>query len=94
MTIYKKETFPAPACPGGYPEYQLEEIFDEETMARFTKWMYGQTMMLCDGRSYNHSTKQYEDNECTGNAHGGVAYKYDVHRFLGFLGKHHQELWD
>lgn len=91
---YKKETFPKPECPFGYPWYQLEEIFDEETFERFSKWMNGQTMSICEGRKFNHETMEHEPDACAGNAHGGVAYKYDVHRFLGFLGKYHQDLWD
>lgn len=94
MTKYTKETFPASLCPGGYPLYQLEEVFGEEVFNEFNKWMIGQTMMLCEGRKYNHETKQYQRDECFGKAHGGVAYQYDVYRFLGFLGKYHQELWD
>lgn len=91
---YDQETFPKQACPDGYSWDQLEEILDDETFAEFGRWMRGQTCMICQGRRYNHDTKQYEPDECSDNPHGGVAYTYDVHRFLGFLGEYHKALWD
>lgn len=91
---YKKETFPEPQCPDGYPWTQLEDAFDEDTFKEFRHWMGGQTMSICEGRKYNHDTNQYEPDECAGSPHGAVAYRYDVFRFLGFLGRYHKELWD
>lgn len=92
MKRYTKSTFPAPDCCGGYSWTYLEEIMDPDTFAEFSKWMNGQTCMICEGRKYNHETKQYEPDECADNPHGGVAYRWDVHRFLGIVpGK---EIWD
>lgn len=82
---------PEPLCSGGYPWYQVEEILDDETFAAFSKWMNGQTMMLCEGRRYNYETKEYEV-DCDGVSHGGVVYAWDLKRFLGIVpGK---EIWD
>jgi len=94
METYNEETFPKPDCPSGYSWSFLEEILDEETFEQFGKWMSGQTMTLCEGRRYDHEAKEYRADECAGNPHGGVAYQYDLHRFLGFLGRYHQNLWD
>lgn len=46
--------------------------------------MNGQTMMLCDGRRYNHDAREYEV-ACGGVAHGVVVYPWDVERFLAGL---------
>lgn len=85
-------SFPEPECPGGYPWSQLERIMEPELFAEFSKWMNGQTCMICDGRRYSYEDKQYYPDECADNPHGGVAYKWDVHRFLEIIpGK---EIWD
>lgn len=91
---YDHKTFPHPVCPGGYPWGQIEQILDEETFREFKFWMSGQTMMLCDGRKYNHELRVYETDECAETPHGGVVYPYDLHRFLGFLGEQQYRVWD
>lgn len=91
---YKVETFPKPDCPSGYSWDLIEEILDEVTLKEFHRWMNGQTMTICEGRRYNHELRKYERDECEYNPHGAVVYSYDLHRFLGFLGKYHQQLWD
>lgn len=84
--------FPDPNCPSGYSWDYLEEIMTEETFKSFGRWMNGQTCTICDGRVYNHSTKEYQPSECASDPHGGVAYRWDVERFLGIVpGK---EIWD
>jgi hypothetical protein len=85
-------SFPEPECPGGYPWSQLEEVMDAELFAEFSHWMRGQTCMICDGRRYSHEDKCYYPDHCADNPHGGVAYKWDVHRFLELIpGK---DIWD
>lgn len=69
-----------PACEGGYTRAQVERIMGDR-LAAFDKWMNGQTMMLCEGRKYNHDTEQYE-TACGGTAHGGIVYTWDLERFL------------
>jgi hypothetical protein len=39
-------------------------------------------MTLCEGRRYNHETKEYEPDDCAANPHGTVIYYHDVARFL------------
>jgi len=43
-----------PSCPSGYTASDLEEVFGDRLPA-FNKWMFGQTMMICDGRSYRYN---------------------------------------
>jgi hypothetical protein len=48
----------------------------------FNRWMTGQTVGVCDGRSYNHATREYEI-ACGGIEHGMVTYGVDLQCFLG-----------
>lgn len=86
--------FPGPDCESGYSWDYLEEIMDHETFVTFSRWMNGQTCTICDGRRYNHGTREYEPTECAANPHGGVAYTWDVERFLGIHGQAAKDLWD
>lgn len=74
---------PKPECVGGYPFNQVVEILRENNrdLTEFDHWMRGQTRMLCEGRRYNHETKEYQ-TECGGVAHGGIVYPWDMERFL------------
>lgn len=72
---------PAPECVGGYTNRQIEEIVGTARLDQFWHWMRGQTMMLCEGKKYNHDTKQYEE-ACGGVAHGGIVYACDLRGFL------------
>lgn len=69
-----------PECNWGYTTSQLEEILGDR-FEEFGKFMVGQTMTLCEGRKYNHETKEYEES-CGGVAHGGVVYPWDLDNFL------------
>lgn len=81
---------PSPDCEGGYTIEQVETIMGVRA-DEFRHWMRGQTMMLCEGRSYSHETKEYYES-CGGVAHGPVVYRWDLERFLGIVpGK---EIWD
>lgn len=77
--------FPEPDCEMGFSWKYLEEIMDAQTFAKFTYWMRGQTCSICTGTSYNHEAKVYEDSPCVASPHGGVAYSWDVKRFLGII---------
>lgn len=82
---------PEPLCEGGYPWPQVEQILDAETLSAFREWMSGQTMMLCQGRAYDHESKQYHE-ACGGIPHGGVVYAWDLKRYLGVIAG--REIWD
>lgn len=73
---------PEPNCRYGYDLDQINEMFPGERGEDFKKWIYGQTISLCEGRSYNHDTKEYEPNKCSDNPHGPVIYKWDVERYV------------
>jgi hypothetical protein len=78
------------SCPNGYSAEDIRELFiaiyGEEAVAlvteRFRKFMEGQTMMLCEGRSYNHGAGEYEPSPCAAHPHGPVCYTDDVYRFV------------
>ncbi len=72
---------PDPECEGGYPWSQIDAIFDVDTVKRLEKFMAGQTMMICEGRRYNHETGGYRE-ACGGVPHGGVVYSWDLQRFV------------
>jgi len=78
-----KTTIPAPDCESGYTYNQLLEILGDD-LPNFNQWMRGQTMALCEGRRYNHETKEYTP-KCGGVAHGGVVYPWDLARYLDGL---------
>lgn len=71
--------FPEPNCTYGYSFDLLEETLGAETFESLMDWMHGQTLMLCDGRRYDHETESYTE---THDAHGPVVYTGDVRRFL------------
>lgn len=72
------------AAPG-YPVSQLESELTVEELEDLTKWMYGQTSVICNGRKYNHMTREYEPSECSEHAHGEVYFSWDVSRWLNQL---------
>ncbi len=85
---------PPGECERGYTLRQVEELVSGERggMERFTQWFAGQTSAICEGRTYNHDTKEHEVS-CGGVAHGLVIYRHDVARYLRFrAGK--AVLWD
>jgi hypothetical protein len=71
--------FPEPDCDSGYSFDLLEEVLGDARFAELMDWMRGQTLMLCDGRRYDHDTQEYYE---TGHAHGPVVYTWDVQNFL------------
>lgn len=83
---------PSPDCGAGYTIEQVETIMGAR-IDEFNRWMNGQTMCLCEGRRYDHTTREYKiDEVCAGVAHGPVVYAWDLKRFLEVIpGK---EIWD
>jgi hypothetical protein len=57
----------------------LREYMTPQQLVAFYKWMTGQTVAHCDGRSYDHDAQTYRD-DC--GRHGAVYYRHDVARFL------------
>lgn len=77
---------PKPSCPRGYTNEDLRRILQPEShYERFKKWMIGQTMGICDGRSYSHSQGKYVPSLCFQYPHGTIVYAQDLKRFLGGL---------
>ncbi len=85
IAFRNKLGLPVPSCSYGYTIAQLNEIFGNN-IDTFNNWMYGQTVMLCEGTRYNHDTKSYEPSEC-GEAHGPIVYSWDVMRYVASRGK-------
>lgn len=75
-------TLPNPECPLGFPETQLIDFMTDLQLRDFHAWMYGQTFSHCDGRFFNHTTRQYEQSPCFQTTHGWVFFPTDVIRFL------------
>ena len=74
---------PKPDCALGYTDAQLDEILGDRR-AEFDHWMRGQTIALCEGRLYDHDTREYYES-CGGVAHGAATYPWDVESFLAGL---------
>lgn len=70
-----------PSCPQGYNHDDLVAILGYQ-IEEFWQWMIGQTVSLCDGREYNHETKEYRATVCAEAPHGLVVYASDLERFL------------
>lgn len=68
-----------PECELGYTRAQLKQMI--ANMDDFDEWMRGQTQAICEGRSFNHDTREYE-TACGGVSHGVVTYRSDVNRYL------------
>lgn len=75
-------SLPESACRSGYTDAELREILGDRHDA-FRHWMRGQTMTVCNGRLYNHETREYYASEC--GPHGPVTYGHDLQRFLDGL---------
>lgn len=71
--------FPNPDCDRGYSFDLLKETLGAARFSELMDWMHGQTMMLCDGRRYDHDAREYYE---THPAHGPVVYTWDVERWL------------
>lgn len=69
-----------PSCSIGYTIDDLQEILGNR-FKDFKQFMIGQTMGICDGRSYNHEKNEYQDTGC--GPHGIIVYRQDLQQFLG-----------
>jgi hypothetical protein len=75
---------PDPSCPQGYTEEDLRTILGPR-LNEFVKWMYGQTMSICDGLKYDYDKRDYEPTGCYSRPHGAVVFPWDLERFLDGL---------
>lgn len=68
------------SCPLGFTRQDLEREFGARTGEPHPLWnqLKGQTGVICDGRAYNHATRQYEPTECADHPHGYISYVGDV----------------
>lgn len=76
-------TLADPACRSGYPFDQLRTELGDARYETLMRWMRGQTMSICEARSYSHETREYTPTGC--GPHGPVVYKWDVDRWLARL---------
>ena len=74
-----------PECPYGYPDTQLREMLSLREYTLLAVYMRGQTMMLCEGRRYNHEKGRYEPDACAEHPHGVVIYAHDFDRWRAGL---------
>lgn len=70
---------PEPDCQIGYSRDALEQILAED-FSNFASWMRGQTSAICDGRIYDHDSREYKPTGC--GPHGLVVYRGDLYRYL------------
>ena len=63
-----KIIMPKPECEQGYPDAQVRAIMGDR-YNEFMRWMTGQTMAICDGSYYDHSSHV-------------IVYSWDAQRFL------------
>lgn len=71
------------SCPMGLTESDLAALFpDPIERTKFNKWMFGQTATMCEGRQFNHDTREYEMTDCAEHPHGYITYRHDVEQYL------------
>lgn len=95
---------PDPLCKNGYPVSQLENVgpeddcvfWNREAYESFSRWMFGQTMMICDGppseyhigwlkrmnREHPGQYREYDPENYCDEAHGLVVYTHDLWHYL------------
>ena len=72
---------PEPSCPLGYTEADLQQHWGGRLKSLYAT-LAGQTGSICDGRSFNHETREYEPTACAEHPHGFTTYVHDVRRWL------------
>lgn len=78
-TPYGVVSLPEPECESGYTERQVREIVGDDWLEEFYYRTRYETKTLCEGRRYNHDTREYEPS-C--GPHGVVVHEVDVVAFL------------
>lgn len=73
---------PKPECKYGYTEGQIKQITGDRYV-EFCRWMYGQTMSVCDNKEYDYAEKAYKPTGC--GPHGSITYASDLTRFMNGL---------
>ena len=74
-----KIIMPKPECEQGYPDAQVRAIMGDR-YNEFMRWMTGQTMAICDGSYYDHSSRSKKLSGC--GPHDVIVYSWDAQRFL------------
>lgn len=74
-----RRRFP-PSCPSGYTREDLERYFGAKQGEDHSLWrqLHGQTGLICEGRRFNHDTREYEPTECAEHPHGFISYVSDA----------------
>lgn len=72
MSELSVHLLPEADCKSGISEDLLREHLGEIRWAKFTKWIYGQTIALCERG----------DSKPCETPHGMVYYPWDIRRFL------------
>lgn len=87
---------PVPSCPMGYTGQDLCTLLGDRE-DEFWYFMRGQTMILCDGSTYDHERQSYFTTACSDmlpgmpllesevqllRGHGGIVFRGDLERFL------------
>ena len=72
------------SCPLGYTEEDLERYFGAKKGEPHPLWtqLEGQTGAICEGRRFNHETREYEPTECADHPHGYISYVSDVEEWV------------
>jgi len=65
-----------PDCIYGYSWNGLKDRLPSDRFNALRQWMVGQTVAICDGRSYDHVSREYSDTNC--GPHGPVVYSHDL----------------
>jgi hypothetical protein len=56
--------------------------------------MRGQTLMLCEGWSYDHDRRENVPDACNGHPHGVIIYPWDFQRWVDWQQGGPTPLWD
>jgi hypothetical protein len=86
MATATRRRLPDPSCPLGYTAEDIKAILvSDHRFLEFQKWMYGQTMSICDGLQYDRDKRDYRPTGCYSRPHGAVVFPWDLERFLDGL---------
>lgn len=86
MATATRQRLPPSSCPLGYTAEDIKAILvSTYRFNEFQRWMYGQTMVTCDGMKYDHDTHDYKPTACYSRPHGAVVFPWDLERFLDGL---------
>lgn len=90
----RRDPLPKPVCPYGYTARQLNDLLGDARANEFWRWMRGQTLMLCEGWSYDHDRRENVPDACNGHPHGVIIYPWDFQRWVDWQQGGPTPLWD